>query len=123
MKTPIHQLRQQGYKVRVIHYRHIEPVTKRQAKTAKLMAIADIRAQKLSPQVWPKGGQTVVQLRQPDGKEAMGVAKCSIKDSYRRAVGINIAVAAALKQLNSNPFTQAINKVKQFIQNSFGGAD
>ena len=69
----IEQLRKNGYKVRVKHFRRHSP----------------------SPET--KGGKTVVEVRTPDGKEIKGEAICSPEDNYNKKIGVRIALGRALK--------------------------
>jgi hypothetical protein len=78
----VEQLRKSGYKVRVIH--------SRRGKTMQRMDGGVV--QTLSE----RGGQTIVQVRTPDGEELEGVAVCSTKDNFNRRLGVKIALGRAL---------------------------
>lgn len=83
MKT-IAQLRQTGYKVRVLHSR---PVVYQQKLDGSIKVFS------------PKGGKTVIEVTTPDGVTVMGESKCSDKDSWNRRMGNQIALGRALIQL------------------------
>lgn len=72
----VHELRKSGYKVRVLHYRN-----------GKSMCFWEDD---------PKGGETVVQITTPDGRELEGCAKCSDKDLYNKKIGVKVAIGRAL---------------------------
>jgi hypothetical protein len=81
MIPTVKQLRQSGYKVRVLHTR-----------TYKLVKHLD----QISKQLLAKGGTTTVEITTPDGKNLTGVAHCSNEDSYSKRLGVRIAVGRAL---------------------------
>jgi len=79
MTHTIKQLRQNGYKVRVMHSRVYEK------PDYILMA---------------KGGTTEIEVTTPDGAQTVkGVAICSAEDCFNRKTGNQIALGRALKQL------------------------
>lgn len=71
MKITVENLRNHGYKVRVLHHRKNE-----------------------------KGGKTVVQVKTPDGIELEGIAVCSKKENYNKKLGVSIALGRALNGAN-----------------------
>jgi hypothetical protein len=80
MTHTIKSLRQNGYKVRVMHSRVYEKPN------------YDLKA---------KGGLTEIEITTPDKTQTVkGSAKCSDVDCYSRKIGNNIALGRALKQLN-----------------------
>jgi hypothetical protein len=72
-KMNVEQLRKSGYKVRVIHSRR-----------------------NVAGALSERGGQTIVQVRTPNGEELEGVAVCSTKDNFNRRMGLKIALGRAL---------------------------
>lgn len=73
----IKQLRQSGYKVRVIHTRNINQTT-----------ISNF------------GGHTKIELTTPDMKKtAIGEARCSDKENFNKHIGNSIALGRAIIQL------------------------
>jgi hypothetical protein len=72
----VHNLRLSGYKVRVLHCRVFDNRT--------------------LGKVYPKGGETVVQITTPDGQDLEGRAKCSKKDCYNKRLGVKVAIGRAL---------------------------
>ena len=72
----VHNLRRSGYKVRVLHCRVFDNRT--------------------LGEVYPKGGETVVQITTPDGQDLEGRAKCSKKDLYNKRLGVKVAIGRAL---------------------------
>lgn len=97
----VHELRQQGYKVRVGHKRYqytgIGPAgcslvfRKDYEVSESVYGMAAIPWQPL-----PKGGLTVVEITTPEGETLTGVAECSVKDQFNRKIGLNIALGRAL---------------------------
>jgi hypothetical protein len=84
MKT-IQQLRQEGYKVRVIHER-----------------IVNNNDHKGGPKIEPRGGKTIIELTTPVGdKSVFAVAECSKSDNFDRKMGNRIALRRAFQQLNA----------------------
>ena len=80
MTPTIKQLRQQGYKVKVLHFRHLQTLT-------------DFHA---------RGGSTTIELTTPDKtKMVIGKSVCSLGDNYNRKVGATIAIGRALKELEA----------------------
>ena len=93
MKTTIKQLRQQGYKVRVLHFRHL--ATNYNIKITSSKDIKTSYTTKLS-----KGGSTTIELTTPDkSRTVIGKSVCSLGESFNRKLGNNIALGRALKQL------------------------
>jgi hypothetical protein len=85
MQPTIRQLRQQGYKVRVMHLRHKE------------------LRNSISSERWelsPRGGSTTIELTTPDKTvTVIGKSVCSLEDNFNRKVGNSIALGRALKEL------------------------
>jgi hypothetical protein len=80
MTPTIKQLRQQGYKVKVLHFRHLRNTNEFEAR----------------------GGSATIELTTPDKtKTVIGKSVCSIEDNYNRKVGANIALGRALKELEA----------------------
>ena len=84
MMNTIAQLRRSGYKVRVLHSR-------------PKMAIQKIGG--VMTEYNPKGGKTTIEITTPDGRDAVGFAECSTKDSWNRRLGNQIALGRAIEKL------------------------
>jgi hypothetical protein len=80
----IHQLRQQGYKVRVYHERD----------TIDVMTISGI-----NKFLNARGGKTKIELTTPEGETSIGESRCSEKENFCRRVGCSIALGRALDKL------------------------
>ena len=65
----VQELRNAGYKVRVLHFRR--------------ETFNGFR---------PKGGLTHVIIDSPEGEHFEGIAKCSDKDNYNKKLGVRIAL-------------------------------
>ncbi len=72
----VKQLRQSGYKVRVMHMRNKSDVG-----------------------YDPHGGTTRVEITTPEGKELVGEARCSNQDNYSKKIGVAIALGRAFKNV------------------------
>jgi hypothetical protein len=84
-KPTIKQLRQSGYKVRVMHTRDY---------------ILDHTLFGLKRFLNPKGGSTRIELTSPDKKyDVFGEAKCSEKDRFNRKLGNEIALNRAINKV------------------------
>lgn len=82
-KLSIKNLRQSGWKVRVLHQRNYFLRDKMDGTSSEVCA---------------KGGNTEIQLTCPDKKfNVSGVAVCSDEDNYNRKVGNSIALGRAWK--------------------------
>lgn len=98
----IKELRQKGYKVRVTRAR-IEnsvlnkktPQEIRENYNFYLQLENTIEGSYRSP----KGGQTLIQLRTPDGREVSGSSLCSPTDQFNRKLGNEIALKRALEKI------------------------
>ena len=71
----VHDLRKNGYKVRVLHCRKFCGNSFGAFK--------------------PKGGSTVVQITTPEGVDLEGVSRCSDKDLYNKKLGVKVAIGRA----------------------------
>lgn len=73
----VQQLRSNGYKVRVLHFRDsIEKET-----------FGGIRTR-----ILPKGGMTKVIIDSPNGDHFEGISRCSKEDNYDKKLGVRIAI-------------------------------
>lgn len=84
--TTIKQLRQAGYKVRVVHNR----------PTINIERIDGVCIE-----FSPKGGTTTIDITTPDFSfDAKGIAICSDKEAWNRKIGNRIALGRAMNDLN-----------------------
>ena len=72
----INQLKDIGYKVKVIHTRYTDSQNR----------------------INPKGGKTTVILTDPTGNTSEGHSICSKEDPFVKSLGIRIAIGRALKK-------------------------
>ena len=88
MQPTIKDLRQKGYKVRVIHTRLHKTVQKIMGEALEISA---------------RGGSTIIEVTTPDKKRnVIGESVCSVEDNFNRKVGNAIALGRALRKLESN---------------------
>jgi hypothetical protein len=89
--TNIKQLRQAGYKVRVLHKRNYN----------KIQKIGGI-----SMEVAPKGGETFIEITTPDKSlTTAGASICSDKDLFNRRTGNTIALGRAIKSMEDSGYS------------------
>ena len=97
MKTlpTIAELRQQGNKVKVLHFRY-------PTKNSDLVPIRDMQIEtekgwkyQFNPE--ERGGKTEIFITTKDGKELHGEALCSKKENFSRKLGLRISLARALE--------------------------
>ena len=86
----VQQLREQGNKVRVIHFRYpadefvpYELIPQREAKEREIPLSTH-------------GGQTEVEITTKSGNHFRGVARCNPQDQYNRKIALKIAIGRAL---------------------------
>lgn len=82
MKT-VQELRQDGYKVRVIHNR---------AKAFNFKHPYGFIESS-------RGGMTIVELRTPEGVELRAETRCSTKDNYNKKIGVALALSRIFTNL------------------------
>lgn len=86
MSTPsIKQLRQSGWKIRVMHKRNYDTVDKIDGRY---------------PIISNFGGTTIIEITSPEGLDASGIAKCSLEENFNRKIGNCIALGRALQNLH-----------------------
>lgn len=83
----VQQLRNKGYKVRVLHNRLYNGYHKWQVGAVES---AKYRCGPIDPD--PKGGSTEIVIDSPDGKHFHGLAICSKKENYNKKMGVRIAL-------------------------------
>jgi hypothetical protein len=83
----IKQLRQAGYKVRVLHKRNYNTIQ---------------RLGGYSKEIAPKGGETFIEITTPDKIMTIaGASICSDKDLFNRRTGNEIALGRAIKVMEN----------------------
>ncbi len=102
MNKTVKELRQSGYKIKIIHFRE---------KGFIEHGWCDV------PYPLAKGGRTELLLMSPEGIQIKAEAKCSGKDNYCRKVGVAIALGRALKNLE---WQRKIEAMKPKKENSLG---
>lgn len=83
----IQELRNKGYKVRVLHNRLYNGYHKWQVGAVEP---AKYHYGPIDPD--PKGGSTEIVIDSPDGKHFQGLAICSKKENYNKKMGVRIAL-------------------------------
>jgi hypothetical protein len=83
----VQQLRNNGYKVRVLHNRLYSGYHKWQVGAIES---AKHHYGPIYPD--PKGGSTQIIIDSPDGQHFRGLAMCSRKDNYNKRMGVRIAL-------------------------------
>lgn len=95
MKTKVAELRRKGYKVQINHWRYLQG---KQGKSHGLVRSFEYPYNQRTA----KGGETTATVSAPDGTVRTGAAKCSKNDTYCRAIGVNIALGRALKEIEKS---------------------
>lgn len=83
--TTVRQLRQDGYKVKVLHHRYKKIVSVGYNPYGHKMEVID-----------NLGGKTEVIIDGPNGEHFVGIAICSNKDNYNKKLGVKIALGRAM---------------------------
>ena len=84
--STIKQLRQQGFKVRVLHTRKVRPFKTIDGTFHEILHV---------------GGHTKIEVTTPDKTTTVvGEAKCSDKENFNRRIGNQIALGRALQKLD-----------------------
>ena len=87
MTYTIKQLRQSGFKVRVMHSRYYQ-------STQKMDGV--------HKEISSRGGSTTIEVTTPDKQHnVFGKSVCSLEDNFNRRVGNAIALGRALEQLKT----------------------
>jgi hypothetical protein len=85
----VKEYRQNGYKVRVTHFR-FDPQHSDLIRYSRKTKHLDVHH---------NGGLTKIEVRDPQGNEVSAEAKCNIKDMFNYSIGTRIALGRAIKQL------------------------
>lgn len=98
----IDELRNKGYKIRIIHYRTYLSNCLTDNNNKRVLSRFEAEKEGIfnslyGPQSF--GGMTKVELRSPDGTEVTGESMCSMKDQFSRRFGRDIAIGRALAKL------------------------
>lgn len=83
----IQELRNKGYKVRVLHNRLYNGYHKWQVGSRPS---SNLGYGPIDPD--PKGGSTEIVIDSPTGRHYQGLAICSKKDNYNKKLGVKIAL-------------------------------
>lgn len=85
-------LRKQGFKVRVNHFRNIVSDSTKEVET-------EVPAHMILPddEILPHGGKTEVLITTPDGKDMVGESMCHENDHFNKKLGVTIAIGRAMK--------------------------
>ena len=97
--TTVKELRQSGYKVRVLHHRNY--------KTYK---VANNPNQFVQKRIHNLGGKTEIIIDSPNGEHYEGVAICSKTDNYNKRLGVKIALGRAMFGKNNEICCEYIEK-------------
>lgn len=95
-RITVKHLRQNGFKVRVGHYRWTDMAIMSYGQpTLQSDITSDDFIFNDSAGINPKGGKTTIELTK-DGIDAKGEAICCLEDNYNRKLGVKIALGRAL---------------------------
>ena len=82
----VQQLRNSGYKVKVIHCRLYKGVE------FSYSDLISVYRTSIKPKPDAKGGSTQIVIDSPDGQHYQGLAICSKKENYNKKIGVRIAL-------------------------------
>ena len=88
----VKELRQNGYKVRVTHYRYYKVY----GGDKKLRAKHELNGVCEHSNVLPNGGKTEITVVTPENKEFSGVSVCNRIDAFIKREGTRLALERAL---------------------------
>lgn len=95
------EMRRNGFKVRVGHYRLpyevgtvINLLPKSLRGDISDQSVLDSPARKKD--YYPRGGMTTVEIEK-DGVTAFGIAECALADNYNKKVGVRYAISRAIE--------------------------
>lgn len=77
----IHQLRKNGWKVRVNHFRV-------NSATGEVLPIKQFVENGMQNQIAPKGGRTQIEVTTPENENHAVEVNCYFKDAYNRKLGL-----------------------------------
>lgn len=103
METTVKSLRQNGYKVRVSHYRKYWPQysMKRKPEEDVMYIIRHwVDTENRGTEILPWGGRTVVDITTPDGIDVYGEAVCYATENYIKKEGVRVALEKAMAKLS-----------------------
>lgn len=101
MNSTVAELRKSGFRIRCNHYRYYFDFEnddyvlfhKREVEEANYLY------EVICSTPESRGGETIVEVRTPEGVEVKGVAYCSPVDSYNKKLGVAKALGRAMQQL------------------------
>ena len=96
----VQQLREQGNKVRVIHYRYPEPPTDNKSVFELPELVPQRVARERHIPLSPRGGHTEVYITTSSNEQFSGIARCNPQDQFNRKIALKIAIGRALKGQN-----------------------
>ena len=99
MKKTIHQLRLDGNKIKIQHFRW--PRVFNDVHT-DMLAEKKFREHKKGCDMNGRGGKTVITLTTPNGKTVTASSVCSLRDNFNRKLGVRIALSRAFYMLDNN---------------------
>lgn len=106
MKATVHELRKNGWKVKVGHHRLVyrfDPKTGKKHK--KFVLFKDWSSNNNGFFLSPKGGVTKIHVTSPDGESNLfGLSYCLEADYYSNKTGLKIAFGRILKELENPKF-------------------
>lgn len=99
-KTTIEDLRRNAWKVRIHHYRNVNPDATKNEEM-EIISLSSFRDHPIDRARMGKGGKTVVWVTAPNSSETFcGISNCSCKDSFCYKRGTRIALRRALLNIH-----------------------
>lgn len=100
----VHNLRQNNFKVRVIHKRLVKVGIDsfKLKEIFDLLPMSEIREKHLQLKISAKGGSTLMEVTSPDNKEFAVTSDCSKKDVFVRKTGLLKCLGRMYSQLQAS---------------------
>lgn len=141
LKLNVNNLRAEGFRVRVTHYRRYlnydgmklfvysltpkdvnKPLHLNNHNDFAFVELPNVHSPGLK---WalPHGGKTYVTITDPDNKyHFTGTAKCSVRDQYCKREGVQLALNRAMQQYINEPPVGKSYPLKSLIKNLFSNS-
>jgi len=94
MKT-IHELRKEGYKIRIQHYRRIPPCDPSKPDSTFSSLETEKALRNRGCDLWTRGGATVMTFQTPGEKPIQVQAVCSTADNFSHKRGVQLCLYRA----------------------------
>jgi hypothetical protein len=102
MNTLIKNLRNQGYKIYVTHFRYVFDKYGPRGAEYKLKPLPEIRKENSQHLINTKGGLTIAKIELDGEEKASATSVCSMDDDFVKKSGVNRALGKAVHFLKNS---------------------